>query len=193
MQKFVIYSPIQNFIIKKYKNGYLIGLIGANTTVRIFIAFSSIIDKDGFLIIFKQNFKFLLSKLYGVNIYNNLNYLKYVMQLIKHLITLKMTMILQKFKNKLWFKGRSFHIKAYPKLFINRGYVKIFKFVLPLIFNVTLGQKLRYLRIYTNNLELLYQYIYLVRERYKPNSYTGKGIRIKNLLLRKKSGKRKIY
>jgi hypothetical protein len=101
VQKFVIYSPIQNFIIKKYKNGYLIGLVGANTTVRIFIACSIKVDQDGFLIIFKQNFKFLLSKLYGVNSYNNLNYFKHIMQLTKQLMTLKFTTILQKFKNKL--------------------------------------------------------------------------------------------
>lgn len=153
MNKILIYSKIQDLEIKKYKNGYLLGLIGANSTIRIFSSTTITFDHDRFMVILKSNLKYLFLNLYKIKFYKSLNNFKAQMQFLLQHITLQTTMLLQRFSDKLWFKGRNFRTNTMDTLFINRGYVKLFKFLIPKILNIVLGKKQRYLRIRADSLE----------------------------------------
>jgi hypothetical protein len=103
-----------------------------------------------------------------------------------------MTNLVWKFQSILWFKGRNFQSnKTY--LFINNGRIKQPKFLIPnnLIWN--LSKKRKFLRFKTNSSNFIQLYTYLLYQICKPNIYTGKGIRIRGLSIRKKLGKRKTY
>jgi hypothetical protein len=187
-------ASINDYEIKEYKNGYFLGLVGSNSTVRIFVAKSIIINSLNFIIQLQQKFEYIAHSFYINNYINNYFFKKKKMSLqsIKNRINTLMTNLVWKFQSILWFKGRNFQSnKAY--LFINNGRIKQPKFLIPknLIWN--LSKKRKFLRFKANSSNFMQLYTYLLHQILKPNTYTGKGIRIRGLLVRKKLGKRKTY
>jgi hypothetical protein len=187
-------ASITDYEIKEYKNGYFLGLIGSNSTIRIFVAKSIIINSLNFIIQLRQKFDYITHRFYINNYINNYFFKKkkISLQLIKSRIKTLMTNLVWKFQSILWFKGRNFQSnKAY--LFINNGRIKQPKFLIPknLIWN--LSKKRKFLRFKTNSNNFIQLYTYLLHQTFQPNIYTGKGIRIRGLPIRKKLGKRKTY
>lgn len=187
-------ASIIDYDIKEYKNGYFLGLVGSNSTIRIFVTKSIIINSLNFIIQLRQKFDYIVHSFYINNYKNNFFFSKnkVQLQLIKSKMMSLMTNLVWKFQSILWFKGRNFQSnKSY--LFINNGRIKQPKFLIPkhLIWN--LSKKRRFLRFKTNSSNFIQLYTYLIHHIFKPNSYTGKGLRIKGLFIRKKLGKRKTY
>jgi hypothetical protein len=183
-----------DYKIKEYKNGYMLNLIGSNLAIRIFIV------KNFGVKLVHSNIK--LYEYYANMIHNLYLYIrkhKNIFIKMNKFVKSSESMVSQailnsvwKFKNFLWFKGRSFVAKK-DLLFINNGRIQQLKFQPPIILNWILSRKRKFMGIKSNSLNFLQLYIYLMYTSYFPNTFTGKGIRIRGLMLRKKLGKRKIY
>jgi hypothetical protein len=86
-------TSINDYEIKEYKNGYFLGLVGSNSTIRIFVAKSIIINSLNFIIQLRQKFEYIAHSFYINNYINNYFFekKKISLQLIKSRIRALMT------------------------------------------------------------------------------------------------------
>lgn len=189
-------SNIVDYDIKEYKNGYFLGLIGANKSVRIFIIKNLMVQYLNYVIKLKYNYSlellnFYLEKKYYSNFFNNK---KLLVQNLNNLLAVRLLNLIWQYKSFLWFKGRNFLSNLNKNtLFINNGRIKHLQFKKLSTFDWIFSRKSRYLGIKSNSYIFLHIYLNLIHKSYKPNIYTGKGIRLRGIYLKKKIGKRKIY
>jgi hypothetical protein len=185
-------ANIIDYEIKEYKNGYFLGLVGSNTTIRIFVTKSIIINFKNFIILLRQNFEYITHCFYITNKNFFLKKKNFLLQLIKSRLMSLMTNLVWQFRSILWFKGRSFQSnKEY--LFINNGRIKQPKFLMVKNLVWSLSKKRKFLHFKTNSNNFIQLYTYILQQTLKPNIYTGKGVRICSLPIRRKLGKRKTY
>lgn len=188
------YSNISDYEIREYKNGYFIGLVGSHKAIRIFVAKSVIMQFWNNRILVQNRQNLLLHKFYLAQLHRNFLMLKYrFVRYIESIISLKSINMIWRYHNLLWFKGRSFRINKARCLFINNGRIRQPKFYIPFNIVFTLSRKRKFLRLRSSSHDFVQLYIRLLQNVYKPNPYTGKGIRIKKLLFKRLVGKRKIY
>lgn len=85
-------ANIIDYEIKEYKNGYFLGLVGSNTTIRIFVTKSIIINFKNFIILLRQNFEYITHCFY-INCNKNFFFKKknFLLQLIKSRLMSLMT------------------------------------------------------------------------------------------------------
>jgi hypothetical protein len=96
-------ASITDYEIKEYKNGYFLGLIGSNSTIRIFVAKSIIINSLNFIIQLRQKFDYITHRFYINNYINNYFFKKkkISLQLIKSRIKTLMINLVWKFQSIL--------------------------------------------------------------------------------------------
>jgi hypothetical protein len=96
-------ASINDYEIKEYKNGYFLGLVGSNSTIRIFVAKSIIINSLDFIIQLRQKFEYIAHNFYINNYINNYFFKKkkISLQLIKSRIKALMTNLVWKFQSIL--------------------------------------------------------------------------------------------
>jgi hypothetical protein len=64
-------ASIIDYDIKEYKNGYFLGLVGSNSTIRIFVTKAVIINSLNFIIQLRQKFDYIIHSFYINNYKNN--------------------------------------------------------------------------------------------------------------------------
>jgi len=96
------------------------------------------------------------------------------------------------FKNFLRVRGVGYRFQIISKkLIMHVGYSHSLKLKLPLKHNFTLNKKLTFLRVKSNNLSDLSNFLSFVRNLRQPDVYKGKGIRYRIDPVRLKEGKKK--
>jgi len=195
MYKFFLNINLFNFKYIEYKNGYFLGLVGANITIRIFIIKTLLLNWRKNLILFNKKTSYQYIKFY-FSYFLCPNFKFKFKKFIKYIVGILNTKLINLcciFKSILWFKGKAFRINKLNKLFINTGRLKHSRFEIPNSFNFDLSRKKKFLRLGAYSDEFLQLYIHLLQDENKPNPFTGNGIRIKNKVVQKKLGKRRVY
>lgn len=193
-EKIVQIPVFLNCEIKNFLNAYVFWINGPFWTNRIIIKKTLFLELQNNYIINKKALPNVISTFYNLNLKHINKKKKITQSFLKNKFKQQIISAFVGYKKYLRIRGVGYKFSILNQLMlIQVGFSHLLKTVIPSEFNYKFNKKFTFLRLKSNNINILTKFLSVLRNLYKPDVYKGKGIRYRFDTVKRKEGKKKTF